>query len=646
LPWNISISRDISGRMMIIVRRFLTILSLDLMLMMICSPSFGSAADTLSEKKDQTRQFHSLAFPGEIYVITSEQLNTYNINTFDDILELLPGVNSWVEGPPASRSGFSLDGRSCDGVTLYVNGYPFCNLQSNQPLSRFIPLSRLSRVEVIYTGTPLITGEVSSNGAINVVIEEGGREAPFAEMDFTYGRSNRRARRIWFSTPRSYISGTVAYDAYLQDAFVPSREVGRIGNYHSKSVLADILVTTDEGEELLFRLQRYEDVYAGTYYSAGEEVRHDGFSSRLQYRRGNFGIGLFQDELNMINSSGELSGLKISARADYLGSVGDMDVKVYMSVTGTSLESSLKKVFTDTIYTVISGETLYVRYKDRERNVPVEPEDIHKIEGGVSAGAGIGRGVRWRAGLFGGDHNVTGRYWEGEGGLVRVGENGLRQSLIVAQRMRLPSPTELFYPVADSTFTGNYLETGGNRKLDPEVSQELTLGLGYGSSVAIDVFARRKNSEIVNPGNSQIFINSEESQSVIGCRGRLNSWGEFWRFRWGWQGFFQFFPYGRENVCGIPHYRLRSEASVKTDVFKNTEVLKLWWRVNLTGQRNWCDTKLDPFVLHDLGLSMTILGATVRGEYRNILDEEYETVPGFIMPGRYWMIGIYWEFFD
>ncbi|MCK4236246.1 MAG: Plug domain-containing protein, partial [Candidatus Krumholzibacteria bacterium] len=66
----------------------------------------------------------SLLFPTEVFVITREDLIDYNIHTLDDILELLPGVVSWRAGPPGSRSGFSIDGRSSYGVTLLVNGEP------------------------------------------------------------------------------------------------------------------------------------------------------------------------------------------------------------------------------------------------------------------------------------------------------------------------------------------------------------------------------------------------------------------------------------------------------------------------------------------------------------------------------------------
>ena len=35
----------------------------------------------------------SVSLPGEVYVLTADDLHDYNINTFDDILEIIPGVS-------------------------------------------------------------------------------------------------------------------------------------------------------------------------------------------------------------------------------------------------------------------------------------------------------------------------------------------------------------------------------------------------------------------------------------------------------------------------------------------------------------------------------------------------------------------------
>jgi outer membrane cobalamin receptor len=40
------------------------------------------------------------------------------------------------------------------------------------------------------------------------------------------------------------------------------------------------------------------------------------------------------------------------------------------------------------------------------------------------------------------------------------------------------------------------------------------------------------------------------------------------------------------------------------------------------------------------------MSTRVSFEYRNILNEQYETVPGYTMPPRHYRVGLFWELFD
>jgi len=40
------------------------------------------------------------------------------------------------------------------------------------------------------------------------------------------------------------------------------------------------------------------------------------------------------------------------------------------------------------------------------------------------------------------------------------------------------------------------------------------------------------------------------------------------------------------------------------------------------------------------------MSTRVSFEYRNILNERYETVPGYTMPPRHYIVGVFWELFD
>ena len=66
----------------------------------------------------------SLAFPGEVFVISSDELSDRRINSLEDILDLAPGVSYSRKGPTGSVLYISVEGRPMTGVQLLLNGHP------------------------------------------------------------------------------------------------------------------------------------------------------------------------------------------------------------------------------------------------------------------------------------------------------------------------------------------------------------------------------------------------------------------------------------------------------------------------------------------------------------------------------------------
>jgi hypothetical protein len=251
----------------------------------------------------------SLAMPGEVFVLTAEELTRLDINTIEDLVRLLPGVSIVQEGPPGSRTRYSVDGRTLKGISLLVNGIPYTDPYNGDPLARFITLSRLRRVEVIYSSSPSLTGRASSGSVINIVIEEGGREPPVAAGDFTWGGHGRKSRKAWFSSPDAFITVTIAYDEYLQDYFesvveVPSALTGKGG---SRTLLLDLTLKGASDDRVLVRLRTFEDAYTGTRNwpelrdpsRPPEEVRFSGMDSEIRYVRGGAEVSFRQRMIDM-----------------------------------------------------------------------------------------------------------------------------------------------------------------------------------------------------------------------------------------------------------------------------------------------------------------------------------------------------------
>jgi hypothetical protein len=565
----------------------------------------------------------SLLMPTETFVLTREDLIERNIHTLDDIIELLPGVALWREGPDDARDGFSIDGRGSRGMNLLVNGLPCVDGYTMESLTRFLPLSRLRRVEVVYSGSPCFSGDLSSRGFINVVLEEDGREGPTSAVDFTYGAANRRARRAWFATPRAHVSAAVAYDEYLQDAVeaylpIPGRLLGKDD---MRSILAELSMRTADGDEVVFRLHRFEDTYVGTAYSAAEDARRSGFESEMSARHRGLSLSLTQRVLDLSRVVGaeheEIaagSERTVAGRARWQGGLGALSIRAFAAAERAEFREDL----------------VGTRF---------EPT-VSRVEGGLTVGGFAPSRVTWRLGGFGGDHGAVGRYAGAEIAIAKGWSDRVSQDVIVARRLRVPSAQELFQRTPPGTITA-----AGDPDLSCETADELSIGLRL-PAVSLSVFGRDERSLIVLSGDTARVYRPAGSGKVAGvragCRGARTILGVDCSLAVDGEGY----PERGALGAGVPEYRLRGSARLARRVFSETELLSIVIDSELAGARRWPEATLGAYHVLDAAACLTIMSARVSFEYKNILNERYETIPGYTMSPAHWIIGVFWELFD
>ncbi|MDD3641927.1 MAG: TonB-dependent receptor [Candidatus Krumholzibacteria bacterium] len=597
---------------------------------MIAVPSAAEAA--LLDTPFHSAADDSLALPGEVFVLTAAELARLDINSLEDLVAILPGLSMWQEGPPGSRAAFSVDGRSWKGITLLVNGVPQSDPYSGDPLARFLTLSRLRQVEVIRSASPSLTGRASGASVVNIVMEEGGRTPPVAAGDFSWGGNGRATRRAWFSTPDAFLTGTIAYDEYLQDYFesLDERPSALIGEYHGRTVLVDLALRGESDHRALLRIRRFEDASTGTRnwpdlrdpYNPPEEVRRSGFDSELRYLWRGAGVSLRQRLVETDRRAGRTSGLVVSASAFWAGRLGPFAVKGFASAERLSLENRLW-------------------------SVPFSP-DLDLFEGGVTAGSGGARGFRWRAGVSGGWLGESGGFAGAEAALSRGEREGLSQSLIVARRVRVPTAEELLQPPLDRLIDGTALPTSGGAPLGAELCDEATLTLGLPWRISVDLFARSERDRIFLEGSDPAVQSGTGADDVAGIRGTASGGGAtgLLGFDYGWRFSGVWYADKATITESVPSHAVRCGIWASRRSFRSTETFTV--RVDLleSGERRWEDAVLDRYATVDLSASITVIGAVVRFELKNILDEEYRTVPGLLMPGRQYRFGINWRLFD
>ncbi len=564
---------------------------------------------------DYSASSDSLLMPGDIYVIEWEYLRRLNIDTFDDILQIAPGVSSWREGVPGSTTGFSVDGSK---TALLVNGRLTDNIYTSEPLEKYVDLGRMIRVEVIRRGLFSLTGEIGSGNAINLVVERGGRESPFTRADFTYGGSNRRARRIWFSTPRSHVSAAISYNEYLQDA-IEALDYGQnrlIGDDHMKSVSFDLSLGGDRGA--LVHLTRFEDSFNRTACLRSEDIRTSGFDSWIDYSGSGFRGSVRHRGIERLRASGRMTGLCSSLGLELDRSLGNLHLRTFLKGRNYLFENRFSGVETD-------------------------PE-IHNYFGGATLFSRLAGHFPLRGSVFLGDHSVSGNYLGWEMGAAREGGGGSYQSLTLSRKPQLPSAAMFFHPVSGLSAPECFdIVSAGSGGLNPQMVEEVSAESSSGFGLILNLFYRRIHDLIEPEGPAGAFGNAPGFEEVSGIRARFGedlSWRRFTlELEAGGEYFFETGGIG----AGVPEYTATGNLYLRFPMFRRTEIMTLHLNSMAFGRRHWYGEYTDSDSVHNFSLSLTLMSAVIRFQYKNILDTEYQTVPGFNMAERHFRVGILWN---
>ncbi|MBD3180444.1 MAG: TonB-dependent receptor plug domain-containing protein [Candidatus Latescibacteria bacterium] len=587
-----------------------------LMAILVISAAAGNGRGVI--RPGSSLSSDSLSIPGEIYVIESEKLRRLNIDTFDDILQIAAGVSCWREGAPGSRTGFSVAGRR---AVLLVNGRLTENIYTSEPLVKFVDLGRLRRVEVVYDGAFSLTGELGTGAAVNLVVEQGGREPPFTQADFTYGGSNRRARRIWFSTPRSYISAAVSYNEYLQDA-IESREFGQnklIGNDHMKSVSFDISMGGEQ--EALIHFTRFEDTYNGTACNPFEDIRSSGFDSWIEFSSWGLRSSIRHRGMDRERTSGKMSGLATSVDLQFDRRMGALDMRAFLKGSNYLLEN-------------------------RYSGVSSDPQ-LDNYYGGITGQVRPGGSYPMKGSVFMGRSSEAGDYLGWEAGAARLGRNGSYQRISLSRKPVIPSAAQLFHPVSAVSGLECYdITASGSPGLIPEITEEAALENRFSFGLTLNLFYRRIDERIEVDGPGGSFANTGDYDETSGIRASFREDISWRRFTLELEGGGEYFFETEGLESGVPEYRAVGNLYLSFPLFKETERMTLHLNSIAFGERNWDDDLSGRAAVHNFSLSMTLMSAVVRFQYKNFMDARYQTVPGFYMSDRHFRIGILWNLPD
>jgi iron complex outermembrane receptor protein len=115
--------------------------------------------------------------PSVASVITKEEISAMGATTLDEILETVPGLHVYMSPSPNYQNQWSIRGIHTNAnphVLLLINGQPVQDLhQGGRPSQFQLPVSMISRVEVIRGPGSAVHGADAFAGTINVITKDG-----------------------------------------------------------------------------------------------------------------------------------------------------------------------------------------------------------------------------------------------------------------------------------------------------------------------------------------------------------------------------------------------------------------------------------------------------------------------------------------
>lgn len=128
--------------------------------------------------------------PSVASVITKEDIEATGAATLDEVLETVPGLHVFPNGTMLMQPNWSIRGIQAGlnpQVLLLINGFPLSqSVQGNRPIGLRMPVSMISRIEVVRGPGSAVHGADAFAGTINVITKDG-QEIGGTQAGIRYG---------------------------------------------------------------------------------------------------------------------------------------------------------------------------------------------------------------------------------------------------------------------------------------------------------------------------------------------------------------------------------------------------------------------------------------------------------------------------
>ena len=160
--------------------------------------------------------------PGQVYVITAEEIQQQNARTVQEALRQIPAIVQYDQTgntfqPTVDLRGFN--GQPNPGISVFVDGVRINDPDSNAVNFDLIPIQDVERIEVL-PGATAVFGANALGGVINIITKRGSR-SPQTTGEAAWGSYNHYRLRGSVSGPIKdfdyYASGTWDRESGFRD---------------------------------------------------------------------------------------------------------------------------------------------------------------------------------------------------------------------------------------------------------------------------------------------------------------------------------------------------------------------------------------------------------------------------------------------
>jgi hypothetical protein len=566
--------------------------------------------------------------------------------SLDNYLEFEPGFFLGRFGPIGKRTIQSRYAFGRGRCAVYLNSTLVNDPQNDiAPLPHF-PVSGLGVLLEDGAAAGMLMGEDGIEGRIRAVEASPAPDQPTTFLELSRStQQNLRQRRVWFSSMRGKIGLDFGYDEILNDGYsFDARQLFSpvfidttgYGRSRSRYVTVNLRGEMPNGDRYTFSLRRYQAVSDGDLRSASAEEGLGGLLAAIEARLGRVRLNVFTRGYDASRRSSPET--PADSNTVNLTAAAFADVRVVGSEkSSVTLGGGHENI--DWIQNVGGAS---------------DQGQLRKWTARATAVSDLGGGVTIRAHLSGVTHAGMRSGW---GGAIAAERPFGRHELSVYARrgFRMPNLGELFLP-PHAAAGGAGVTLAGNRYLDSEYAWEaggrVTSRLGPVTNElrALTLRVHRPIAFAYTTVGAERWLVAQNGESeaatVVEDRVRLESLVHGFELRIAGGG--SLAEGDRESFFrAMPKWNAHASFRFGRSIFQATSALYIGCDYTFRSKRSTVyGGELPSYHVLNVKLDGRLLNANMYLMMMNVLDEQYQTIEGYLMTPRTFVFGLWWKLFN